>query len=193
MSRYANFAMLGLALLGSTAVAADKKTDLQFPDTAKELSMFSGLSMGIWKPEGEGPFPAILLVHTCGGVTEHLGYWRKKAIENGFVAFILDSFTSRGSKNCRPRAPISMERGVEDVLDAVHHLKSLSFVDPEKIAVFGFSWGGMAGLLSASPGYVSDIAEAGKPPTAIVSFYAACYNLFKSVMWNKGIFLNFHW
>ena len=158
-----------------SAIAADNEADLEFPSKAKELSFFSGLGMGIWKPKGNGPFPAVLIVHTCGGVTEHIGYWRKEAVKRGFVAFVIDSFTSRGSPNCRPRAPISMDRGVEDVLDAVEHLKSFAFVDPDKIALLGFSWGAMAGLLSASPSTVSDISKKANPPTAVVSFYPGCY------------------
>lgn len=166
-----------ILLLALDALAGEKPTqaDLVFPSEAKELSFFSGLGVGIWKPSGPGPFPAIILVHTCGGLTEHIGYWRKQAINRGYVAFIIDAFSSRGSANCRPRVPISMWRGVKDVLDATEHLRSLPFVIPDQIAVFGFSWGGMAGLLSASPGYVAELPTKALPPSAIVSFYAACY------------------
>ncbi len=70
MFRNAILALLSFALFFGSAIAAERKPDLEFPSKAKELSFFSGLGMGIWKPKGNGPFPAIVLVHTCGGVTE---------------------------------------------------------------------------------------------------------------------------
>ena len=149
--------------------------DLAFPKEARELSMFSPIAMGIWKPEGMGPFPAIILVHSCGGMKQQLDLWRKESIRRGYVAFIIDAFTSRGSPNCRPAAPIPMTRGVKDVLDAAAHLRSLPFVDKNKIATVGFSWGAMAGLLAGSTGYAADAAPGLDRIASAVALYPACY------------------
>src|SRR3989442_589792 len=75
---------------------AKAKPDLTFPREAKELSFFSPLAMGIWKPKGEGPFPALIIVHTCGGLSQQISFWRKEAIRRGYVASVLDSFGPRG-------------------------------------------------------------------------------------------------
>ena len=148
---------------------------LEFPTEAYELSLFSTLTMGIWKPAGKGPFPALIIVHSCAGLKEPVGYWRKQAVEKGYVVLVIDSFSSRGSPNCRPRAPIPKNRGVKDILDASAHMRKLPFVDPSRVAVLGLSWGAMAGMLSGSPGYVSEFAAGAKPPAAAVSIYPACY------------------
>lgn len=69
--------------------------DLSFPKEANELSLFSPLAMGVWKPEGNGPFPAVIILHSCGGVKGQIGHWRKEAIKRGYVAFVVDSFSSQ--------------------------------------------------------------------------------------------------
>ncbi len=145
--------------------------DLDFPKEASVLSFFSPLAMGIWKPEGNGPFPAVILVHSCGGVKGQIGHWRKEAIKRGYVAFVMDSFSSRGSPSCRPLAPVTMDRGVKDIFDATAHLGTLPFVDKSRIVSVGFSWGAMAGMLSASAKYGAEAAPGKSPPAAIASLY----------------------
>lgn len=168
--------LAGLMLAASgPALAQGRPPDLEFPKDASELSVFSPISMGIWKPAGDGPFPAVVLVHSCGGLKQQLGHWRKEALKRGYVAFIIDAFTSRGSPNCRPVPPITMGRGVEDVLDAAAHLRTFPFVDPSRIATIGFSWGGMAGLVAASPSYTAENAPGLAPVAASVNLYPACY------------------
>jgi dienelactone hydrolase len=157
------------------AQARPSEPDLAFPKQAKELGFFSALEMGIWKPKGDGPFPALIIVHTCGGIRQQIAYWRKEAVRRGYVAFVIDSFTSRGSSSCRPQPPTSMARGVKDVFDAAEHLKTFPFVDRSRIALLGVSWGAMVGLRSASPGFVAGAALPGTPLSAVVSLYPACY------------------
>ncbi|HBY59385.1 MAG TPA: hypothetical protein DEH78_06155, partial [Solibacterales bacterium] len=175
-SLFARIAILVLISSGPAAAQVQHThPDLSFPKEARELSQFSPIAMGIWKPEGTGPFPAVVLVHSCGGMKQQLGYWRKEAIQRGYVAFIIDAFTSRGSPNCRPAAPIPMTRGVKDVLDAAAHLRTLPFVDKTRIATIGFSWGGMAGMLAGSTGYAADAAPGLDRVVASVALYPACY------------------
>ena len=149
--------------------------DLVFPKQATELGFFSALEMGIWKPAGDGPFPALIIVHTCAGIRQQIGYWRKEAVRRGYVAFVIDSFSSRGSPSCRPLPPVSIARGVKDVFDAAEHLKTFPFVDKSRIAVLGVSWGAMVGLRSASPSFVARTALPGTPLSAVVGLYPACY------------------
>lgn len=157
------------------AQARPSEPDLTFPKQAKELGFFSPLEMGIWKPKGDGPFPALILAHTCGGIRQQIGYWRKEAVRRGYVAFVIDSFTSRGSPSCRPLPPASMARGIKDVFDAAEHLATFAFVDKSRIAMLGVSWGAMVGLRSASPSFVAGAGLPGTPLSAVVSLYPACY------------------
>lgn len=130
--------------------------------------------MGLWKPKGDGPFPALILVHSCAGIREQIGFWRKEAIARGYVVLVIDSFTSRGSPTCNPTAPARPQRAVKDVYDAAQHLKTFPFVDKSRIAMLGVSWGGMVGLRAASPSFVTGSGLPGTPVDAIVNLYPAC-------------------
>ncbi|MGQ0544748.1 MAG: dienelactone hydrolase family protein [Betaproteobacteria bacterium] len=66
--------------------------------------------MGTYKPAGAGPFPAIVVFHNCAGVTDHIGDWAKAFVAAGYVAFVIDIYTSRRvrfGENCKAPPPPS--------------------------------------------------------------------------------------
>ena len=73
---------------------------LKFPDEAEELGFFTNAArMALFKLKGNGPFPAVLLLHTCAAVDfdpQHMRYWVSRALEEGYVAFVVDSWGRRG-------------------------------------------------------------------------------------------------
>lgn len=148
--------------------------DLTFPTEANELSIFSPLAMAIYKPAGAGPFPAVLIVHTCGGLRPEIRDWTKLALENGYVAFVLDSLGPRGLKNiCMPPNNVPSSRGAKDTLQALDHLKTLPFVDPNRIGLLGFSWGALIGALVSSPAVPAALAQNNRF-AASVALYPMC-------------------
>ena len=54
------------------------------------------------KPEGDGPFPAIVHLHGCNGLPKDFksgadkGYWSEALAAWGYVVLVVDSFTTRG-------------------------------------------------------------------------------------------------
>ncbi|MBL8519880.1 MAG: dienelactone hydrolase family protein [Betaproteobacteria bacterium] len=168
---------VGLLLQAGPAASQGRANhaDLVFPKEATELSAFSPIAMGIWKPAGAGPFPALVIVHSCGGLKQQLGYWRSEAIKRGYVAFIIDAFSARGAANCRPSIPIPRTRGVKDILDAAAHIKTFPFVDRNKVGMIGFSWGATTGLIAGSRAYAAEAAPGREPVAATVSLYPNCF------------------
>jgi dienelactone hydrolase len=155
--------------------AASQAPDLKFPDEAKELSFFSPLSMAIYKPSGDGPFPALVIVHTCGGLRLEIRDWTKLALGQGYVVFVMDSLGPRGLKTvCYPPTPVNPVRGAKDAFQALEHLKKFSFVDPQRIGLIGFSWGAMVGLLVSSKAY-ADVFSPGNRFHSVASLYPGCY------------------
>lgn len=154
---------------------AGQAPDLTFPAEAKEIGFLSRAEMAIWKPPGDGPFPALVIVHSCAGLRAEILDWAKIAVARGYVAFVIDSVGPRGLKSvCMPPTPVNLPRGTKDAYQALAHLKRFTFVDRERIGLLGFSWGGMVGLLASSPAY----AEALSPDArfaAVVSFYPLCH------------------
>jgi len=95
------------------------------------------------KPPGEGPFPAVLLIH--GGLPRRsseairsytLGTHASRFLEAGYVVAVI---TYRG-RDVDPTA--QTPETVMDCVAAVEALKMLPFVDPASIAVTGTSGGG---------------------------------------------------
>jgi dienelactone hydrolase len=100
------------------------------------------------KPQGSGPFPAIVYLHGCGGLSKS----KRDAIAGlmtdwGYVTLAVDSFATRGLKHSCDNL-LSAREG--DALAALRHLSAQSFVDPQRIAVVGSSQGAIIALQLAS-------------------------------------------
>lgn len=148
--------------------------DLTYPAEAKTLSLFSPFGMAIYKPEGAGPFPAVVLHHSCGGIRPEMRDWTKVALDAGYVVFVLDSLGPRGLKtNCFPPTTVYPSRGVKDAFQALDHLKSFSFVDSTRVGFVGFSWGATVGLLLSTSEGARALSD-GKRFGAVVSWYPMC-------------------
>ena len=50
----------------------------------------------IYRPPGEGPFPAVLVLHGCLGVRSKDTRWAESLRDDGYVALVVDSMTGRG-------------------------------------------------------------------------------------------------
>lgn len=128
------------------------------------------------RPDGPGPFPAIVHLHGCTGLREafrdgtetlswsaHLAAW-------GYVALAVDSFTARGIGNTCRGEPAPR---VEDAYGALAYLARQPFVDPQRIALLGFSAGGIA-TLSAVGERDFDLFENEHRFKAAIAFYPFC-------------------
>lgn len=98
------------------------------------------------RPKGPGPFPAVVLLHGCGGVVPQTRRWAKWLAARGYVALVVDSFTSRGVQgDCLPEGQDDLPNTarLEDAFGALQYLRRQSFVVPDRIAAMGWSQGGV--------------------------------------------------
>jgi dienelactone hydrolase len=153
---------------------AGVSADLTFPSEAGELSFFSRLQMAIYKPAGDGPFPAVVILPGCGGLRPEILEWAKKTVAHGYVAFVVDPVTSRSQPVCVPASPSNHYRGTKDAFQALAHLRRFPFVDHERIGLLGFSWGAMVGLLASSQTF-ADLFSPSQRYVAAVGFYPLCH------------------
>lgn len=157
---------------------------LKFPDEAQELGFFTNAArMAIFKPKGNGLFPALLLLHTCGAVDvdpQHMRYWVSRALEEGYVAFVVDSWKQRGISQgtcfgIPPGfAPIPVR--VRDAYEALRHLGKFSFVDLSRVAAMGFSHGGRVAHLLASKEFAAAYSVGKQRFAATVAVYGQCFS-----------------
>ena len=166
--------------------AASQAADLDLPAEPAYLGAFSAPKMALYKPEGAGPFPAIVIQHQCGGLRSSSGTWQnmailgwaKEAVARGYVTLVLDSLGPRGVDSVcyGVKGGVNFPRGVRDAYQAADRLRRLPYVDGDRIAFAGFSWGAMVGLLASGANW-GDALQAGTRFRAIVAFYPGCFDI----------------
>lgn len=154
---------------------------LRFPAAPLEGAPNQGVpSMALYKPPGPGPFPALVLLHTCGafaGNDQLLG-WARTALAKGYVVFALDSFTQRGvtgDRGCSNPGFSAMAVRARDAFEALAYLAQFPFVDKARIAAMGFSQGARVSYLLANDG-VAHMFSSGGRFAAIVAVYGQCFS-----------------
>jgi dienelactone hydrolase len=151
--------------------------DLSFPASPELFSYAKASKM--FKPQGSGPFPALVMLPTCGGhESRHVfDVWAKAALQRGYAVLVVDPLTPRGvttpGENCHPPTKVPEWRLRKDAFDAAAHLRKQPFVDPDRVGLLGLSQGAIAAL-----GVSASLRETpqGQPVfRAIVSNYPVCF------------------
>jgi len=127
-----------------------------FAAPSKNVSYKSGddtVQAVLYTPEGEGPFPAIVVIHEWWGLNDWVKEQASKLSDRGYVALAIDLY--RGKVATTPDEAHELMRGVpedraaRDLRAAVEFLKSQSNVKKDRIASIGWCMGG---------GYSLDVA-----------------------------------
>ena len=97
------------------------------------------------RPEGAGPFPAVVQLHGCGGLEAQSYRWARWFADHGYVALVVDSFGPRQVKgDCRsgPNEPPITAR-FDDAFGALRYLQARPDVRADRVAAIGWSQGGV--------------------------------------------------
>ena len=145
------------------------------------------------RPDGPGPFPAVVILHDCSGLGPRSsgapGRWGRELVAHGYVVLIPDSFTTRGHPDgvctdpSRSRNAVGPARRMVDAYAALAHARSLPFVDGRRVAVMGGSHGGSTTLaVMAAPESLQEPLAAEKRVgfAAAVALYPGCRATFGS-------------
>jgi dienelactone hydrolase len=124
----------------------------------------------LFVPAGEGPFPAVVVLHGCDGVGRHYRIWARSLMSWGYVALLVDSFRPRGVTTVCNQGELVLPRlRARDAFNAASYLRTLPNIRADRIGVIGFSHGGSAVLRAATE------AGQGDPPfAAAVALYPGC-------------------
>ena len=126
----------------------------------------------VWKPSVDGPFPALLWNHGSEKLPGSVDSVAPYFVNKGYVFFvphrrgqgrspgpyIMDELNMAGSRLSgeRGRREIELhETHLDDQVAALQYLQALAYVDKNRIAVMGFSFGGIQTMLAVErgPGY----------------------------------------
>ncbi len=173
--RFALF-LAALFLLGSGARAAEF---FEIPSDDKPIQAL------LFRPSGDGPFPAVIALHDCDGLKNHFGGlrpsvedWGKRLSAAGYLVVYPDSFASRGlDRQCRinaPRLRPDRER-IADVRAARDWLHQQDFVRKDRISLLGWANGGVTVLWAVRP----SLAPSDERPDfrSAAVFYPGCRRL----------------
>jgi len=165
---------------GTGAWAASQPFPIaDFPDDSSDSGLM--LSGDIALPPGAGPFPAIVLLHGCGGYTDRFRRdWPNYLNKLGYLTFTVDSFGPRGFRKCNRKlfGIRDTDRGqrdrylARDAYGALDFLATVPIVDKARIAVMGFSFGAITVNMIAS----RMLRASGAPEfRAAIGFYGHCH------------------
>jgi carboxymethylenebutenolidase len=102
------------------------------------------------KPVGEGPFPAILVAHENRGLTDYIKDVARRLARAGYVALVVDLLSAQGGTEVvtdPAQIPAALSGTSPDrlagyYLSGIEYLKGLPYVDPDRLGMVGFCFGG---------------------------------------------------
>jgi len=128
-------------LISSMAIA---KENVSYPNAAVPgLTSSVKVYAGIYRPKGDGPFPAVIILHGCGGHDGHHQAWAERLVSWGYVGIVVDSFGSRGHGNiCKKTDVVTPQDRISDIIGTAEYLQTLPYIAKDRIGLLGFSHGG---------------------------------------------------
>ena len=124
------------------------------------------------KPDGKGPFPAVILVPGCKGFeSKNLKsqYNRVQAIlgELGFVTLRVDYLAVRNASSCLLLSP---EDAAGDIVRVTNYLRQQDYIKKNALNVIGWSFGGA----SAFQALMETSNRTPAKVDAVIAYYPAC-------------------
>ena len=126
------------------------------------------------EPLGEGPHPAVVLVHGSAGVDSRGKGYVIALNAAGFVTLEIDLWAARDVTSPQER-PKSVVETLPDAFAALDFLSHRAGVEPKRIGIMGFSWGGIVSMLSATARAQQSFAKNAQTFAAHAPFYPVCW------------------
>jgi dienelactone hydrolase len=178
MRLLAAIALTALIVVAAPAISAPLPSPQQVDIPTPERVLHAQL----YKPEGNGPFPTVIALHGCGGLTEHAEPvlpryrdWAERLVKDGNAVLLPDSYGSRGiGPQCRvkERKVRARRERVEDVMAARQWLLQQAWVAPDRISLIGWANGASTLLWAVRP----QLLARGTEPDfrSAIAFYPDC-------------------
>ena len=147
--------------------------------------------VGHWfLPPGAERGPAVVLIHGSGGIYDAmLDFWPRQFNAAGIAVLAVDSFGPRGVKStAEDQSQVPFSADTADAFAALKLVASHPRVDPARIAVMGFSRGGITAWRTAVERIAASQSTGGLRFAAHVPLYSGgCAGVFRLVV-KPGVF-----
>ncbi|MFY9269437.1 MAG: dienelactone hydrolase family protein [Candidatus Manganitrophaceae bacterium] len=111
------------------------------------------LSAFLCRPKSPGRLPGLILLHEWWGLNDQIKEVARRLAKERFVVLAPDLYfrfgqivTKNGAEAAKLMNALDPEQTLSDLMAALHHLKTVPEVDPDRIGVIGFSMGGSQAL-----------------------------------------------
>jgi len=124
---------------------------------------------------GTDRLPAVVLMHGISGIGGNVDDWTLHLNSMGVATFVVDGFTGRGLPHGMAPGSPSPSARIVDAYRALELLSNHPRIDPDRIAIMGFSHGGWAALYSSLKRFARMHGPAnGRTFAAHIVFYPGC-------------------
>jgi carboxymethylenebutenolidase len=154
------FLLAALTLVLAISAAAAESQDVTYRSGDETVHAL------LYKPVGQGPFPALVVIHEWWGLNDWVKQQADHYADLGYVTLAIDLY--RGQVATTPDQAHEIMRGVpedraqRDLLAATAYLRAQNFVNPKRVGAIGWCMGG---------GYALDLAIADpKLKVAVINY-----------------------
>jgi carboxymethylenebutenolidase len=138
--------ILGLGVsLTLTAVALTNRADV----VTQTINFKSGdetISAYLARPKGDGPFPALIVIHEWWGLNDWIKQNAREFADRGYVALAVDLYRGKVAQEAEMAHELSRglpsDRAVRDMKAALDDLHHQPYVNKKKIGSIGWCMGG---------------------------------------------------
>jgi dienelactone hydrolase len=124
---------------------------------------------------GTNKLPSVILVHGSGGISALHDRWVQELNSVGVATFLLDSFSGRGIVNTiNDQSQLDSLAMMVDAYGALGSLAQHPRIDPNRIAVMGFSKGSVAAVYSSNERFRKMYGPANVEFAAHIGLYTPC-------------------
>lgn len=134
----------------------------------EDVSFISGLnsredriSAWLYRPDTDGPAPVLVMGHGLGAVrTMRLDAYAERFRAAGYACLVFD-YRNFGDSEGQPRQLLDIDMQLADWAAAVDYARTVPGLDPDRIALWGTSFGGGHVIESAArlPGIAAAVAQ----------------------------------
>ena len=130
---------------------------------------------------GTDRLPVVILMHGSGGIGNYVEFWQRELNALGVSTFAIDGFTGRGLTNVNGnQALLARTNFILDIYRSLGVLAKHPRVDPQRVAIMGFSRGGQAALYASVERFAHLWNKSGVVPALYLPFYPDCAITFKA-------------
>ncbi len=127
------------------SVAKGASGMIEYPRNGGKVSAF------LARPEGAGPFPAVIVIQEWWGLNDHIKDVAGRFAREGYVALAPDLYHGKVTDDPnvagKLMGALNREEAVKDLLAGIAYLKGQPGVDGTRIGVTGYCMGGSYALL----------------------------------------------